>query len=260
MKPPQRMTPARPVDVRPIEDDDDAPIHGAPAKADWMYTFADLVSLLLTFFVMLFAMSSLQDDQFREVANSLGARLNLTQSVPAPRPSASVDMPSVLIPRAVDLDYLRRIIGAKLAQLPAPEKINDLELVHANGRVTLSLPADTLFAPGSAALLPAGRRSLILLGESLSVFANRITVEGHTDPVRIETDRYPSNWELSIDRAATVARVLRQSGYTRTIATYGHGSSRFDDVDIRLPRDQRYARSRRVDVVIDEPEAEGFGS
>jgi chemotaxis protein MotB len=246
MKQPQRTTPARPIDAHPIEDDADAPVHGAPAKADWMYTFADLVSLLLTFFVMLFAMSSLQDDRFREVANS--------------QPSASVDMPSVLIPRAVDLDYLRRIIGAKLAQLPAPEKINDLELVHANGRVTLSLPADTLFAPGSAALLPAGRRSLILLGESLSVFANRITVEGHTDPVRIETDRYPSNWELSIDRAATVARVLRQSGYTRTIATYGHGSSRFDDVDIRLPRDQRYARSRRVDVVIDEPEAEGFGS
>jgi chemotaxis protein MotB len=53
---------------------------------------------------------------------------------------------------------------------------------------------------------------------------------------------------------------LRQSGYTKTIAVYGHGSSRFDDVDIRLPRDERYAKSRRVDVLIDEPEAEGFGS
>lgn len=239
---------------------EDGPVHGEPAKADWMYTFADLVSLLLTFFVMLFAMSSLQDDRFQEIASSLGARLNLTQAVPAPRPSASVDMPSVLIPRAVDLDYLRRIMTAKLAQLPVAERIPDLELRRENGRVVLSLPADSLFPQGSADLVPGARRVLFLLGESLSVFANRVSVEGHTDPIQIQNDRYPSNWELSIDRAASVARALRQSGYTKTIAVYGHGSSRFDDVDIRLPRDERYAKSRRVDVLIDEPEAEGFGS
>ena len=148
----------------------------------------------------------------------------------------------------------------KLAQLPMAERIPDLELRRENGRVVLSLPADSLFPPGSADLVPGARRVLFLLGESLSVFANRVSVEGHTDPIQIQNDRYPSNWELSIDRAASVARALRQSGYTKTIAVYGHGSSRFDDVDIRLPRDERYAKSRRVDVLIDEPEAEGFGS
>ena len=75
---------------------------------------------------------------------------------------------------------------------------------------------------------------------------------GHTDPRPITSDRFASNWELSLSRAANIAAVLENVGYDRPVTVRGYASARFDDISETVPISERLDLSRRVDIVIME--------
>jgi chemotaxis protein MotB len=217
------------------------------ASLVWTITFIDLITLLLTFFVLLFSMTTTESKKWFEFSASVVSRFGADAS-PGTAQSGSTESPLNLAERAgLDLDYLAGLLTAQLAQ---DETLRSAVVHRLADRVVVSLPSDLLFASNSADLLAPARKALFVLGGVLANLKNRIQVQGHTDPNPIRAGAFPSNWELSLARAGAVADLVRQSGYERPMVIEGFADGRSGDVAPELPQARRYALARRVDVVI----------
>lgn len=212
----------------------------------WLVTFTDLIALMLTFFVMLFAMSNVKTDEWQNVTDSLRQRLSALTDQPQASPTFKLDMPSADRTPGADLDYVSEVLRAQLAN---HERLQRSVVRRQDGRVFVSLPADMLFASGDFELKQRASEAVFALGGILRNFENRIEVAGHADP-RPPQSRYPSNWELSLLRAQSVASALQQAGYDAPVVARGYGDSQYGELPERMPENQRQALARRVDVVI----------
>ncbi|MFM2044985.1 MAG: putative chemotaxis MotB protein [Pseudomonadota bacterium] len=213
----------------------------------WLVTFTDLICLLLTFFVMLFAMSKPDPQRYAAFVDGVPGVLP-AQDPGQEVPRASLAAESLDRERAIDLGYLGRVFESQLSRHP---ELADIRLSRLDDRLTIAVPGDLLFAPGAAELSPGGRRALFLLGGVAANVGNALDVVGHADPTP-PGSAWVSNWDLSLARAATVAQSLRAAGYARPIGIRGQGDSRFDTVAPWLPLAERQALARRVDLVVRE--------
>ncbi len=219
----------------------------APAQnRAWMITFTDLVSLMLTFFVMLFAMSNVQVNKWESMIDSLSQSLNATRTTAVAASSAEYNVATIVRKQAMNLDYLAGVLEKTVAE---DEVLAHSRIIRLEDRLVIALPGDLLFAPARADLSEKARAAVFNLGGVLRNVGNQIGVNGHTDPVLHTGGAHTSNWELSLARAAAVANALRRSGYTEDIIAYGYADSRFSQLP-DLPADQRRALGRRVDIVV----------
>jgi len=200
---------------------------GAPA---WVLTFGDLMSLLLTFFILLFSMSSVESEKFKAAAQSLQEAFGvadgegfdtdatplLSDSIPIAGPASDMIVDDIL-------EEIRR----ELQQFVTDNQLEDKVLVakEAEG-VFLRMQSQALFVSGSAGVEPAGAEILELLGDITRLIEVPVSVTGHTDdtPMNSGSAGYRSNWELSAARAAGVARALverGQDGALVTVESYG---------------------------------------
>ncbi|QJE73000.1 flagellar motor protein MotB [Aerophototrophica crusticola] len=218
-----------------------------PAGKAWLVTFTDLVCLMLTFFVMLYAMSDPDPKRFKALAESVPG-----QSAPradgAERAEAAFTAEGLDRGRAIDLGYLGRVFESQLVGKP---ELVDVRLGRRGDALVVSLPGDLLFRPGSAELSAQGERALFILGGVAGNIGNALDVVGHADPTPTG-NLWPSNWELSLARAQAVADSLRRSGYQREMTVRGHGDGRFAEVAPWAEEVERRQLARRVDLVIRE--------
>ena len=128
--------------------------------------------------------------------------------------------------------------------------LHGIRIRRGEDRLTIELPADSLFPAGSAALTERARRVIFSLAGILRNVGNRIDIHGHTDPSPVHGDAHGSNWELSIARASSVAEELRRSGYRHSIAALGYADTRFGDVSTSAALSRAYSAARRVDVIV----------
>lgn len=222
-------------------DRDDQP--GAPP---WLLTFADVTALMLTFFVMMFAMSNVESERWDAIISLIStAERPTTEQEPVP--TATRNIATVKLESALPLDYLDRILVEKLSRdaVLANARVHRLD-----GRVVVSLPGGTLFAEGSADVMPEAREALFRLSGVIATIGNRVVVEGHTDPDPQSDRQYESKWGLTLARALGVANALREAGYAKPVTVLGLAEGRFGDLDARLPEDRRMQLARRVDIVI----------
>lgn len=218
----------------------------APPSRAWLVTFTDLVSLMLTFFVMLFSMSSVQVDKWKEMIETLSQALNPAREEPIVAPTSKFNIRMVLRKRAVNLDYLMAVLEEKTVEDPV---LSRSRLLHLDDRIVVSLPGDLLFGPTSALPSERARAALFHLGGVLASINNQILVQGHTDPAPLESGNYDGNWEISVARAVAVANALRRAGYPEPIVAQGFAATRFDLLP-DLPPEERTRLARRVDIVI----------
>jgi chemotaxis protein MotB len=124
-----------------------------------------------------------------------------------------------------------------------------LKIVTRNGRLVIQLPNDVLFDSGQTAIKPAGRDAIMLVAKVLqSVKGRSFQVAGDTDNVPIQTQRFPSNWELSTARAVEVVRVLVAQGVDpKQLSAAGYGE--FDPVADNASPDGR-AKNRRIEITL----------
>ncbi len=224
-----------------------------PQTTAWMITFTDLVALMLTFFVMLFAMSNVKVDKWELMTDALSQSLNPERVKSEARPTAEYNVPSVYRKRAINLDYLAGVFEETVAGDPT---LAGSKVIRLEDRLILALPGDLLFEPGQAVLTERARPTLFNLGGVLRNIENRISVNGHSDPVSAGVGEYATNWELSLARAIAVANALRRAGYTEDIAALGYADSRLFELPSGMDEERRRALARRVDIVI-QPTAEG---
>lgn len=134
-------------------------------------------------------------------------------------------------------------------QLEREVRAGELEIEELKGRLQVRALDQILFDPGSAEIKPHGREVLAKIAKQLAKASDRaVRVEGHTDDRPIHTERFPSNWELSVGRAATVARFLGENGVApKRLEAAGFGEFRpiapNDSVEGR-------ARNRRIEIVL----------
>jgi len=237
----------------------------------WLITYADMITLLMAFFIMMYAMSVVDLKKFEALSSAArhvfgGDAGEAGESSGSRGASASgsgllAGGGELAINRASLVNEMNRALNAAL-----PEQLREhVAITHSGARVTVSVRADRITFPvGAAELTPEVRQILDAVGPALRETRARVLVEGHTCNLPIRTARYPSNWELSAQRAANVmvhlvrkSRVdpdlISASGYadTRPVATNETTEGR--------------RRNRRVDIVVlgDETRAgagDGSGS
>ena len=238
----------------PIEQEESKP-SGAPM---WMCTFADLMSLLLTFFVLLLSMSSTEAAKFRAMAGSLrdafGMRSDLALS--------PTSMSDEILPHD---DARQGDAGSdEEAQLEAELKealeelgieTGDMKLDGDDDTVVLRLEGDLLFASGEASLKPEALPALDAIAKYLRSTNYTLDVVGHTDNVPIATAIFPSNWELSAARAGQAVRRLTEQevepGRLRAI-----GRADTEPIADNATADGR-TENRRVEFIFTRPAAPG---
>ncbi|MFV3128385.1 OmpA/MotB family protein [Niveispirillum sp. KHB5.9] len=209
-----------------------------PAGKTWLLTFTDLVCLLLTFFVMLYAMSEPDPARYKALAaGAPGAKLDQQGDA---RPEAAFSAASLDRGKAIELGYLGRVFESQMAANP---ELADVTIRRVEGTLILSLPSDLLFAPGDATLSEKGRAALFTMGGVAANIGNAVDVVGHADASPAGPN-WASNWELSLARARTVADALHEAGYLRDITVRGHGDGQSGGAVSEA--------ARRVDLVVRE--------
>ena len=179
-------------------------IGGAPG---WMVTYGDLMSLLLTFFVLLLSFSTINEEEFKEALRSfqgMWSVLPANLSIIAPEKPNQAKRRT---PRAVE--QVARKLMEKM-QVEGMENAVNVELDKEKGGLTITLPNRILFEPGEADLRPEAFPVLANVAEVLQdVPGALIDVRGHTDnsPLQIAS-RFADNWELSFFRAKAVTAFL----------------------------------------------------
>lgn len=216
----------------------------------WLTTFADLTSLMITFFVLLFSMKDLDVKRWQEISGSLSGALTFTPVEQVDY--ASDDIDQATFAQADQLTYLMAILKKRFLE-DGVLRDAALDYNEEQEKLTIIVPNHLLFDVGSADLNDAGNLAIARLGSLLQHLDNAITVRGHSDPTPIKgSTRYQTNWELSMMRAVGVLKKLRASGVIAPMKALGFADSRFHMIKSELSQQQRYQAARKVEIVIDK--------
>lgn len=226
----------------------------------WLVSYADFVTLLFAFFVVMYAISSVNDGKYRVLSDALTSAFGKVPD--RHRIAGPVEpVPQYIAPRTQNRKKAKLFAETarerdKLAVL-TQSMLTALNPLVSQGKVTVSwnargvsleLNANTLFKQGRATLEPDAVSALSALVPVLRDDPHAIEVAGHTDDVPISSVEFPSNWELSAARAASVIRLLTDGGLPPgRFTAVGHGANL--PVETNETPDGR-ARNRRVAVTI----------
>lgn len=231
---------------QPEEDD-------IPTAPFWMATFSDMATLLLTFFVLIAAMSEVKVNHFMEALSYFQGRTGVMQFENV-IPSAEVQ--TVAKPKSDEVEGAmedKRERAERFEQLMAflteSELADKVEASMTDRGVQVIITDSVMFASGKAELLTPSRRILQSISRVVDEQVKAIVVEGHTDNIPIRNSIYPSNWELSAARAAAVVRFLLEQ--QDTIAPAHYFPMGFGEHHPLGPNDTAAgrARNRRVEIL-----------
>lgn len=239
----------------------------------WAIPYGDLVTLLLALFVVMYAISSVNEGKFRAASASLSEAFKGTPrtavpiqigSIPVLSKGKEMDVDLVEAERPEDGGAMADTTGEGLASKEMAEQLNAAlsDLIDAKVIVVRQSPysieveiqTDLLFSSGQAKLSIPAQDILVRLADALKKFPNPIRVEGHTDNVPIRSSEFLSNWELSAARAATVVHLLMRAGVSpQRMSVIGLSEYRpvADNND-----EKGRNRNRRVQLIIPTPPAE----
>lgn len=205
----------------------------------WLISYADLMTLLFSLFVLLYAAAD--HERARAVAEVLTAQISGKQTATGTKPGGTGVLPgsnSIVEARAA---IERALLNNELLRDRARVKTTERGFV-------ISLAEAGFFAPGEAVVREDAHALIDTLAATLSGTQTLIRVEGHTDSVPIATARYPSNWELSSARASAVLAQLTQHGIAPARLSVAGYASEQPIADNGTPEGR--ALNRRVDLVI----------
>jgi len=210
----------------------------------WLLTYADLITLLLGLFVILYAMSKIDSGKYAEIVSAMGGvfgkeKPGLLQGQMGMLQSA---MPQLQNERQMIEKEIRDALGAGLKK--------DLVSVSQNERgITIHIMEELLFTSGSADFKAASLTVLDSLASVLKKIPNDIRIEGHTDNIPISSSAFPSNWHLSVARAVNAGYYLIQKHGLdpEKVSVVGYAEYR---PLVPNTTDENRARNRRVDIVI----------
>jgi len=180
---------------------------------EWLVTYADAITLLMCFFVMMLTFAEFDIPAFEEAAAAIKDKIG-AKDEPSPTEKMKIDVEDVVFQMQAD----------RAVQVTKDSK-----------GVVIELASNAFYKPGSAELREEALPVLDKIAQTISAprySTYNIQVEGHTDDEPISTEKFPSNWELSTARAATVVRFFIEKGYVDPIKLSATG---FADQKPKVP-------------------------
>lgn len=226
----------------------------------WLVSYADFITLLFAFFVVMYALSTVNEGKYRILSSSM---INAFRNVPVNSAGeAPMVVPTPALPQKQNTatktpdpakqkqrDKMRNVAKDILEVMAPLIEQGKVRVLETSRGVMIEINDSILFSPGQALLQPALIKAMRAVAEVLVASDFPITIEGHTDNVPINTVQFPSNWELSAVRATTVLRLFLDAGVAaERLTAIGYADTR--PVEPNLLADGR-ARNRRVTIQID---------
>lgn len=228
----------------------------------WLISYADFITLLFAFFVVMYSISSVNEGKYRVLSDTLVEAFRTPPKSPTPiqigetatvpkvqersaAPSHIKVTPTQSTSAAAGMEQIAERLETRLQGLIEQDLVN---VTRSKLWVKVEMNTNLLFTSGSATLQPQATAPLEDLALELSQLPNHVEIEGHTDNIPIKTDIFPSNWELSAARAASVVHLFMNTGVAPDrLAAIGFGPYRpvTDNTTV-----QGRSRNRRVVVVI----------
>lgn len=181
-----------------------------PPSEDWLVTFADLSTLLLIFFVVMYAIAGMNSDQLERISEALKEQGFSTSTARE--------------------DPFEDLVLELQVSLGASGYDKFLYVETKPGKVEIEMASTSFFVPGGAGFKREALFVLERVAEQLKPFVAQgmqVKVEGHTDDVPIQTAQFPSNWELSTARASNVVRFLIARGIPKeALMAVGYAETR----------------------------------
>lgn len=227
--------------VRAAEEEKVESGHDSTGGLRWLLTYADMITLLLAFFVILYAISATNSRRFNEFATAVKQGFSIFPSDHYKTQKGD----SPILQNRSPMETLDSDLAAALSK---EISTGNVRISRGPEGVTISLADSVLFQPGQAEISPAAGEILIKLASYLTPLANEVVVEGHTDNAPIHMAQFPSNWELSSARSVNVVKNLARSGVTpERLSAVGYGEFR-----PRVPNDplKGAQENRRIDIVV----------
>ena len=241
--------------------------------AEWLLTYGDLVTLLLTFFVMLFSFSTIDAQKWQSLVSSLAGQSGILEGgkVVNEKPNTG-DNPSIedfleLFPGGTDKlsdfhgdenskqddkDDFVRLYKAIEGFLEEREIPAEVKISKTHTEILLRFKDTVLFDSGAANIKQDAKEILVGISEVLNEFQehiSRVRIDGHADIIPVNPRKHPTNWELSAERAVNVVRFLcEEQGFEASklsAAAYGE----FHPIDYSNTA-EGLSRNRRVEIFI----------
>lgn len=227
----------------------------------WLVSYADFITLLFAFFIVMYAVSSVNEGKYRVLSSSLVSAFKNDNSTPP----QSTEFSPISIQQSNQTDSIKLIDNPGIMRTKKQEKMKSMakNILHAleplvkDGQVrvtqsslgiTVEINASVLFSPGQAKLADSSSLTLQAVAHVIKGHEHEIHVEGHTDNLPIHTENFPSNWELSSARASSVIRLFIENGVeAHRLTAIGYGENRPIETN-ETPEGRK--RNRRVTVMI----------
>lgn len=239
---------------RTLDDEDDNPDR-------WLISYADFITLLFAFFVVMYAISTVNISKYDALTNSMGTAFSGNQANSFTKPKIELDTrekKSIIKPLPLSHIYQERAkrdqenmakMGLEISNKLSPLILdNKVQVMQNNLGVRIDINDSLLFSSGSADLASSAKGVIIEIANILKDNQRIIQVEGHTDNTPIHNASFYSNWELSAVRATTVVRMLSETGIQESrLSAVGYGSTKpITTSDTDFGR----AKNRRVSIMI----------
>ena len=209
----------------------------------WLVSYADFITLLFAFFVVMYAISSVNEGKYRVLSDTLTEVFQTRPSSPTPiefdnalsnQPRLSedpdfIDLPvpesdDILTPDNPELDTLSEEISQMVQPLIDDDLIN---IKKTDFWLEIDIKSSILFKSGDSKLSEDAEDILATIAALIKEYPNDVQVEGFTDNVPINTTKFPSNWELSSSRAASVVHLFEEEGVApKRLQAIGYGEHR----------------------------------
>lgn len=247
----------------------------------WMVSYADFITLLFAFFVVMYSISSVNEEKYKRLTKSLGVAFSNTDKQKIALNSVHIEMPFTAIqpllpdkPTAAfntvsldnqttaEIEKKRELSEEILKERRRLKQVSDqlkknlesfiddnLVSVKRNDYwIELEMNSELLFLSGEAALSKKAQPVLKEITHVINALPNAINVEGHTDNIPIGNLKFPSNWDLSSARATSVVQELVKEGINPTrLSAIGYGE--FHPIGVNKTEEGRF-KNRRVTLVL----------
>ncbi len=236
----------------------------------WLVSYADFITLLFAFFVVMYAISSINEGKYRVMSDSIVDAFKNTPTsdkpiyLPTPLPqnaeSGKIQIQPVPVQAQPDIagmddaakqarrKQMKAVAGSLLGVMEPLVKNGQVKVTESNRGISIEINASLLFPPAQAVLNTETIDVLKAVAQVLARDTHQVQIEGYTDNLPINSPIFPSNWELSSARASSVTRLFVENGVApQRIVVIGYGDNR--PVDTNATPEGR-SRNRRVTVMI----------
>lgn len=223
---------------------------------EWLATYSDTVTLLLTFFILLYSMASVDAEKMKKISQAF----QVTMSGETGDTILQYDLYNGQVPliggeSPIEEETVEETDGEQSMYFQVKEYVEEhdlsevVDIINSERGIVIQLRDNILFETSSSALRSDSKTVLGKISDLIGTLPNNIIIEGHTDNRPINTSKFPSNWELSVDRAVNVVRYFVENKGLNASRFSAAGYGQFQPV---APNDtaENMAKNRRVNILI----------